>query len=1045
MLSVKELTKSYKTKGGVVTKALDGVSIDFPERGMVFILGKSGSGKSTLLNVTGGLDRPDSGEIIVKGKSSKDFSASDFDSYRNTFIGFIFQEYNILNEFNVEQNIALALQLQGKKNDKEAVNALLEQVDLVGYGHRKPNTLSGGQKQRVAIARALIKDPEIIMADEPTGALDSKTGKDVMDTLKKLSREKLVIVVSHDLDFAEQYGDRIVEMKDGKIISDVTKNYAAARALSANVSVIADDTLRVRGGTRLTDAELEKIRAMIEHAPAGSETIISADERKVDNFKRANNISADGSSEYFAETKPSDIQALSYDGRQTKFIKSRLPMGHALRMGASGLKTKPVRLILTIFISILAFGLFGVMSTMMMYDMNYSVAMALDGSGYTSFMLQKEYDVTYTNHSVNYYNGELNESSYSNETTRPAKITADELADYSAGRQDVGLIGIWYQDYMNFDNLYGNTMSSYYSYSPIGFTDADSDFLTENIGGDYILAGVAPANGNEVAISRYMYDCIIECGGLRSPSDMSIVDDPYVNIEELEYRPGENVTVDGEVDPEILGKYVSFYSNAGNVSFKITAVYDVGDISSEYESLKEDSGIGGGQNGGMDGENGGISMDEYMRTNLNSLLYVSSSFADEYPELTDFYGYYNEANANINEIYYYSARVPDDLYYNNMEVHLPSMLDDSYTFYSFDTCDEVTDPAVGSRQVYINADDFSQMARYLYDAPAPVFDPDYPEEVLYYDNYCNQNLNDEERISFENVLNNYYDSTPDEEDIEFVLNRLKTDWDEYVVNGHWEEYGITYEFLPYDKLYINTFEPDDSNALTILGVFYRNEGSYGYVMSSETFEELGETSGSYYIYETIMESDYVPPADGRYSAIIANVGAASYDTLMYILDMSDDGTHMVMLNNTAYNDAASAARMFDDMSFVFAIIGAVLAVISALLLFNYISVSISDKRKEIGILRAVGARGSDVFKIFICESLMIAIICGVLAIVAAIVACFIINTVTASSAIAIQLLNFGFINGLIVFGIALVVAFIGTILPVFFAARKVPVESIRAL
>ena len=137
--------------------------------------------------------------------------------------------------------------------------------------------------------------------------------------------------------------------------------------------------------------------------------------------------------------------------------------------------------------------------------------------------------------------------------------------------------------------------------------------------------------------------------------------------------------------------------------------------------------------------------------------------------------------------------------------------------------------------------------------------------------------------------------------------------------------------------------------------------------------------------------------------------------------------------------------MFDDMSFVFAIIGAVLAVISALLLFNYISVSISDKRKEIGILRAVGARGSDVFKIFICESLMIAIICGVLAIVAAIVACFVINTVTASSAIAIQLLNFGLINGLIVLGIALVVAFVGTILPVFFAARKVPVESIRAL
>ena len=154
MLSVKDLVKVYKTKGGAEVRALDGVTLDFPDKGMVFLLGKSGSGKSTLLNVAGGLDRPDKGEIIVKGKSSKDFSASDFDSYRNTFIGFVFQEYNILNEFNVEQNISLALQLQNKKNDRAAVNALLEKVDLKGMGKRKPNTLSGGQKQRVAIACA---------------------------------------------------------------------------------------------------------------------------------------------------------------------------------------------------------------------------------------------------------------------------------------------------------------------------------------------------------------------------------------------------------------------------------------------------------------------------------------------------------------------------------------------------------------------------------------------------------------------------------------------------------------------------------------------------------------------------------------------------------------------------------------------------------------------------------------------------------------------------------------------------------------------------
>ena len=187
MLEIRNLVKVYKTKGGAEVRALDDVSVRFEEKGMIFLLGKSGSGKSTLLNLCGGLDAPDSGEIIIKGRSSKDFSQSDFDSYRNTFVGFVFQEYNILNEFTVEDNIALALELQGKNKNKKQVREILKQVDLESFAKRKPNTLSGGQKQRVAIARALVKNPEIIMADEPTGALDSNTGKQVFDTLKKLS------------------------------------------------------------------------------------------------------------------------------------------------------------------------------------------------------------------------------------------------------------------------------------------------------------------------------------------------------------------------------------------------------------------------------------------------------------------------------------------------------------------------------------------------------------------------------------------------------------------------------------------------------------------------------------------------------------------------------------------------------------------------------------------------------------------------------------------------------------------------------------------
>lgn len=188
MLEIKDVSKIYKSKKSEV-KALDHINLTIQDKGMVFILGKSGSGKSTLLHVIGGLDQFDSGEIIICGKSSKDFKQSDFDSYRNTFIGFIFQEYNIMDNFTVKDNIALALQLQGKKADEKVIDHILKEVDLEDFKDRKPNELSGGQLQRVAIARALIKNPEIIMADEPTGALDSRTSKQVLDTLKKLSKE----------------------------------------------------------------------------------------------------------------------------------------------------------------------------------------------------------------------------------------------------------------------------------------------------------------------------------------------------------------------------------------------------------------------------------------------------------------------------------------------------------------------------------------------------------------------------------------------------------------------------------------------------------------------------------------------------------------------------------------------------------------------------------------------------------------------------------------------------------------------------------------
>lgn len=219
MLELRGIKKTYYLGRAAQADVLKGISLSFPDQGMVFVVGKSGSGKSTLLNILGGLDSPTGGELLINGRSVSEFRSQDFDCYRNSQVGFVFQEYNLVDHLTVRENIALVLDLQGKM-DSQQVEKMLERVELQGFGNRKISTLSGGQKQRVAIARAMIKEPQIILADEPTGALDSETGKSILKLLKEISAERLVVVITHDMEFAEQYGDRIIEMKDGEVFSD---------------------------------------------------------------------------------------------------------------------------------------------------------------------------------------------------------------------------------------------------------------------------------------------------------------------------------------------------------------------------------------------------------------------------------------------------------------------------------------------------------------------------------------------------------------------------------------------------------------------------------------------------------------------------------------------------------------------------------------------------------------------------------------------------------------------------------------------------------
>ena len=192
MIKVTNLTKVYKSKHKFNTRALNNINFSLDEKGLVFVIGKSGSGKSTLLNLLGGLDDVTSGSVEVFNNSIHEFKEKQLYDYRSSMIGFIFQDFHLLDDLTVEENILLSLELK-KENTKELVNEVLKQVDLEGYNKRYPNELSGGEKQRIAIARALIKNPNIILADEPTGNLDSKTTKQVIELIKKISKDKLLL------------------------------------------------------------------------------------------------------------------------------------------------------------------------------------------------------------------------------------------------------------------------------------------------------------------------------------------------------------------------------------------------------------------------------------------------------------------------------------------------------------------------------------------------------------------------------------------------------------------------------------------------------------------------------------------------------------------------------------------------------------------------------------------------------------------------------------------------------------------------------------
>lgn len=922
MLEAIDLCKVYKPKKGVPVTALNKISLKFPEKGMVFLLGKSGSGKSTLLNLLGGLDKYDSGEIIIKGVSSKDFKQQYFDSYRNTYVGFIFQEYNILDEFSVGANIALAIELQGRKATDGEINDILKQVDLEGYGNRKPNELSGGQKQRVAIARALVKNPEIIMADEPTGALDSNTGKQIFDTLKKLSKDKLVLIVSHDREFSERYADRIIELADGNVISDVELETESAQEESEEQPkenlTFDGDLVEIAQGYHLTAEDTEAINRYIDTHP--NERIkLGIGGRKT------------GSSRRFRDTDQSKIG--NQDGSSFKLIKSVLPFKSAFKIGASGLKYKKFKLVMTVLLSVVSFGLFGLSDTMGAYDHVKVCTNSLIDTGVRYVSLVKSvkehyiYDDMFGEKEETYWSsyntGITNEQIKGIEETTGIKMAGV----YSPINGDLDL-SVYFDPEAEFTETDYNIYASYLN----GFMEINEKKLKDLE--CTLLAGTLPDGGkDEIAVSEYVFESF-KIGGYLT-RDGYLTDETY-KAEKIEKYE------------DLIGKKLEFDKK----TYTVTGIVDTGFNLERYKSLSEKK--------------------------------PNQSRADQILEYAMLNEFWTERKYGISSVL---------------------MVGDGYV-------DKMTagHPDVHSINGYVS----------LYGEDMDVYTGRY---ILYLDEI------DKDKITWvdgeKTVLK--------DKEVIATMSSINI----YNMEGAADFYNDKSKLIEYFKkqkfdcsMENNKGEWSNGEGYTVVGI-----------IDDEAYENIEALALSDSVVDEMVNRD----RSGLYTYAVGRMPDDKSGVRELVkFSYDDSGEIRYEIQNAVTFELDTVNSVFEVLSKVFLYIGLGFALFASLMLANFIGTSISYKKQEIGILRAIGARSNDVFKIFFSESFIIASINFVISCAGVFILTKLFNSFMRYGAgILISVLTFSVRQVILLLLVSVAVAAVASFIPVKRIASKKPVDAIR--
>ena len=919
MLKCTDLCKTYKPKKGVPVKALDNISLTFPDTGMVFLLGKSGSGKSTLLNVLGGLDRYDSGDVIVKGTSTKKFDQSHFDSYRNTYIGFIFQEYNILEEFTVGANVALAIELQNRPATDEEINRILKEVDLEGYGQRRPNELSGGQKQRVAIARALVKNPEIIFADEPTGALDSNTGKQVFDTLKKLSADHLVVIVSHDREFAEGYADRIIELADGRVIDDVTLERtedAVTEEPGAPEGLVFDgETITVPAGYHLTEEDRLMINEYLQ------------DQAKTLEMR----VKTGGKRRKFVPTDTESVVSQKNNGFH--LIKSKLPMKIAFRIGASGLKHKKMRLVFTVLLSLVSFTLFALANTFASYDHIRACTDSLIDSGVTYASVVRSERENYGINDYYYWNETQMKRSEIDELSQKTGLAFTGLykpdryggLDFSGNVGDLGTI---------IDSLrrYG---SRYVTSSP-GFVEIDPEMFGKL--GYTLAAGRLPAenSASEIAVTKFVYDTFAACG----------------------YRENNEAKAAKLKSPqELIGKTLSM----NEMTFTVVGVVDTGFDPSRYDFIWR---LPVDENDTKDillRTAGLMEFTNELNYSLCAAIYTGKGFLMQLDSVNP-----NALRGSVN-----FSKTTEDTDLSGWAVTATKLGDETGNVIWTDGEREKladNEVIVGAGAIYIWINTFDPVKGY---DGYPVTASDEPEKAV------------------------------------AIIKELG---------------GIEFDY------YANSGRNENLGELTVVGVILPAGDDYAdrIVLSDKVHGKLTKKE------EPTFTCAVAAMPDSR----------SGVKELVEFCYTERDGV-MYPLQSGPTFELDNLNSIFKEISRVFIGVGTFFAIFAAVLFSTFIASSVAYKKQEIGILRAIGSRSNDVFRIFFSESFIIAMINFALAALSAAVIVALINTGIRNEGLQVTVLHFGVKQLLLLFAISTGVAAIASFLPVKKIASKRPVDAIR--